>query len=571
LIGGLGGDPALRRLAGLKLRGLLRKRLRRVRRPANAVFAVIGLALMGGWLSMIAFQGGNQLGLVTEELVIAIQAGALLLVLMTSTSALSHRGLYLPPAEIELLLSAPVSRQDLVRYRVLSSLGRALFGGIVIGIMAGRWMPQPVFGFLGAFVATLFLPLIGQGISLLSGSAENRLARWLGKLPFRWMNLAILMIVVLVAAAAFTQGAWGGKLRQLGLDGGVRGLVEHPVALAIGMPFRPWAMMMTARELPEFLSWLALNVVLWTGLFELVARIPVDFRELSLSTSADIARRLRRHRRGGAGINGTLGVSKRAAGRRVPWLFGRGPFGAIAWRKSCSILRKARGTLLTGAFIIGLLTLIAVFATGQGERGDPFSSELFGPALIAGVGTLYLCAGLRFDFREDLEQMEVMKSWPMSPWRLFLATLVPEVMLVSLFVTAGIALFAASTGGVQLGQVAIALGVPLVVLLWTSIDNAVFLYAPIRYTPGQEGALHHTGRALTLMLLRMLVFAVVSVGVGLAIAIAVLLESVLGLDDYTMRVIAAGLSVLALLAEIAFLIWTGGRMFRRFDLARDTG
>ena len=47
------------------------------------------------------------------------------------------------------------------------------------------------------------------------------------------------------------------------------------------------------------------------------------------------------------------------------------------------------------------------------------------------VGTLYLCAGLRFDFREDLDAMESLKAWPVRPWRVFLATLLPEVVLVS--------------------------------------------------------------------------------------------------------------------------------------------
>jgi hypothetical protein len=565
-----GSGAALGLLARLKLRGLVRKRVRRIRRPANAIFAVIGLVLVGGWVAVIAFQGGRETSLIAEELAIAVQAGALLLVFMTCTSALSHRGLYLPPAEIELLLSAPISRRDLIRYRVLSSLGRALFGGIVIGIMAGRWMPQPLYGFLGAFAATLFLPVLGQGVSLLAGSAENRLARWFSKLPFRAVNLALLLVVVMVAMAAVTEGAWGGRLRRLGLDGGVRGLVEHPLALAIGAPFRPWAMMMTARDLPDFLAWLSLNVVLWAGLFELVARIPVDFRELSLSTSADIARRLRRHRRGAAGVS-SMNVSRRAAGRRIPWLFGRGPFGAIAWRKSCSILRKASGTLLTGAFIIGLLTVLAIFAVRGGGLGDSdMPAGVIGPILIAGVGTIYLCAGLRFDFREDLDQMEAMKSWPMPPWRLFLATLVPEVVLVSLFVSAGIGIFTAF-GQFEPLHLPILAVVPLVVLLWTSIDNAVFLYAPIKHTPGQEGALHHTGRALTLMLVRMVLFAGISIGVVLAFVTAWLHQDELVLEDSAMYSTALGLSALALVAENLFLVWIGGRMLRRFDVARDTG
>jgi hypothetical protein len=341
--------------------------------------------------------------------------------------------------------------------------------------------------------------------------------------------------------------------------------------MAIGTPFRPWARAMTATDAGGFFLWIGIATVIWVVCFELVARIPIDFRELSLDTSADIAKRLRRYGRGKTGASG-WDVSKRAAARRIPWLFGRGPFGAIAWRKSCSILRKARGTLLTGALIIGLLTLVSTLLDADVLGGeDRALAGLLGPALIAMVGTMYLCAGLRFDFREDLEQMEAMKAWPMPPWRLFLATLLPEVVLVSLFVAAGITARAVFTGDLHPAQLLILAVVPLIVLTWTAIDNAVYLYAPIRYTPGQDGALHHTGRAMILMVLRMLVFGVVSLGLLAALGISLLLEFFLDLQGPTVGSLMAGLGLVTLLAEITVLIWIGGRMFRRFDVARDRG
>ena len=564
----IAGDPALRLLARLKLRGLVRKRLRRLRRPASAVFAILGLVLVGSWLGMMILQRGSSgAGLSAVELPVAVRSGALVLVIMTAFSALSHRGLYLPQAEIELLLAAPVSRSDLVRYRILSSLGRMLFGGVFIGVLVGRAMPHPLFGFLGAFTATLFMPLLGQGISLLAGSAENRLTARLAKLPLRWINLLLLLVIVVVAAAVATDGGLGAGLRSLGVRGSPRDLLTHPAVVAVGLPFHPWAQMMIAPDAATFAGWFALNAVLWVLLFELVARVPVDFRELSLETSADVARRLNRYRRGGAGVS-SWRVSERAARRRIPWLFGRGPFGAIAWRKSCSILRKARGTLLTGAAIVGLLTFVSTFLDSMGPRAP---TAVVGPILIAFVGTIYLCGGLRFDFREDLDQMETIKSWPMKPWRVFLATLLPEVCLVSIFIAGGIGLRLALTGEAHPAQVVIVTGVPLIVLLWTAIDNAVFLYAPIRYTPGQEGALHHTGRALTLMLLRVVFLALILAGLVGAMAASLLVEMAFDLSGVAVRGVGFVLVLLALGGEIAGLLWVGGRMFRRFDVARETG
>jgi len=563
------GDPALRLLARLKLRGLVRKRLRRMKRPASAAFALLGLVLIASWLGMMIVQRGSRgPGLSGDELAVALRTGALVLTFMTCTSALTHRGLYLPKAEIELLLAAPVSRRDLVRYRMLSSLGRTLFGSLFLGVLVARAVPNPITGFIGGFAATLFLPVIGQGVSLIAGGAENRLVAGISRLPLRWINLLLLFLLVLVFAFAFSDGNVGERLRALGVHGSPRELLTHPLVVAAGMPFVTWVKMMVAADLPTFATWFALNAVLWVVLFELVARIPVDFRELSLATSADIARRLNRYRRGGAGVS-SWRFSERAARRRIPWLFGRGPFGAIAWRKSCSILRKARGTLFTGAAIVGLLTFVSIFIAR--DAADSSTSAIVGPVLIALVGTIYLCGGLRFDFREDLDQMESIKSWPMAPWKLFLATLLPEVCLVSIFVAAGIGLRLALTGEAHPAQIAVLLSVPLVVVLWTSIDNALFLYAPIRFTPGQEGALHHTGRALTLMLLRMVFLALVFAGLLGAMAVSLLLDMALGLSELAVQVAALGLGALALGLEIAALLWMGGRLFRRFDVARDTG
>lgn len=561
------GDPALGRLARFKLRGALRKQVRRLDRPINVVFAVVGFALMVGWLSLLALQGdGGGSGATPDELRDAVCVGGVFLALMTATSSLSHRGLYLPPAEVELLLGAPVARADLVRYRVLASTGRALFGGLVIGLMVGRHMPRPLFGFLGAFAGTLLLPVLGQGVSLLAGGAENRLAARLARLPLRWINLGLLAVFMFAAVLAVGQGRSSTWLQTLEPESALRDLLAHPVLVAAGLPFRPWARMMTATSWGEFLGFAALAAACHALVFELVARIRIDFRELSLATSADLARRLRRFQRGGAGSS-SWEVSRRAAGRRVPWLFGRGPFGAVAWRKSAAILRKARGTLFTGAVIVGLLTIFSTVFEGDAAGGAP--GAVVGPLIVALVGTIYLCAGLRFDFREDLDQMELVKSWPIAGWRLFLATILPEVAVVSAFIAAGIGLRAVLTSELHVLQLAIVGGVPLMVALWAAIDNVVFLFAPIRYTPGQEGALHHTGRALLLMFLRLVVFALVSAAVlGAALAVT-LLRPLLGLGEHALVAITAATAALVLACQLGALVWLGGRLVRRFDVARD--
>jgi hypothetical protein len=442
---------------------------------------------------------------------------------------------------------------------------------VVIGLIASRHVPHPVFGFAGAFLGALLLPGIGQGVSLLAGSAENRLAERLARWPVRWVNLLLVLAILLFALPLSGIGGFGGGrlaewVRSIALLDRLRTALEHPLLVFLGLPFRPWARMMTAASPSEFAPWAALSIGLHLLLLEAVARIPVDFRELSLATSADVARRLRRFHRAGSG-SASWEPSRTAAGRRVPWLFGRGPAGAVAWRKTAAILRKARGTLFVGAAIVALLTLLSTVMDGLGSDAP---REL-GPLLLAAIGTVYLCAGLRFDFREDLDQMEVIKSWPLAPWKLFLATVLPQVAVVSGFIVAALALRAALVRDFHPGQLVIGGIVPWLAFMWSAIDNALFLYAPIRYTPGQEGALHHAGRAMTLMLLRMLCFGAASLLLPAALGVGLLLQRLFDASDVVVGVVGATLGCLALATQLAGLTWLGGVLLARFDVARDRG
>jgi hypothetical protein len=324
--------------------------------------------------------------------------------------------------------------------------------------------------------------------------------------------------------------------------------------------------MITASDAPTFVMWLAVCVAIWTVGFELTARIPVDFRELSLATSADVAKKLNRVRRGAFGASGGS-VSKGTLGWRVPWIFGRGGFGAIAWLKLASIVRKARGTLLVSGGVVALVTLMMTAAFD-----GPTAAEIVaGSAMLAIIGTFYLCAGLRFDFRTDLELMEQIKAWPVRPTLVFLATLLPEVMLVSAALYTGIFVRAALTSRFHPAIVAVLAFQPLVTLAWVALDNAVFLFSPVRYSPGQEGALQHMGRSLVLMLLRFVLLAVAIVVAGVP-GFLVYWPLDPSFDGEPAAFVAGGIACwFGLLFVDTLLVLLGGQMLRRFDVARDKG
>lgn len=564
--------PALRRLAWLRLRGLLRRQRRRLRRPTGWLLALAGLAVVGLWIVALVWQPArtSSTALTPQRLEILVRLAGLTLLVITVLGAFTHRGLYLPREEIEKLFSAPLSRSDLVRYRLLVGFARSFLGSMVLGLVAVRRLPSPLWGMLGVFLAAQTLPVVGQTISVLLGDAENRLQRMLTKRSLAFARTATLVLFLLVVAglvglATFdATGALGELAGSLGLRGGVFDVLDQPWLARATLPLAPWSSLITADSAREFAVPCAFCALVLWGFVQLVSRLDVDFRELSLATSADVARRLQRARRVGGVASGTR-ATRGGVGARVPWIFGRGPAGAVAWRKTCSILRKARGTLWTSLLIVGALT----FAALQIDRGD-FDRGLGGSILIGGVGTFYLCAGLRFDFREDLDLMESIKSWPVQSWRVFLATLLPEVVLVSGVLVAAMLLRRLPAGAIGAPTWMVACAVPVTTLVWVAIDNAVFLFAPVRMTPGQEGALQHIGRQIGLFAVRMAGLALALCGAGAALASHLLLQE-LDWPPVRSAVVATALFALVVCAEVVGLIALGGRLLARFDVARDRG
>jgi hypothetical protein len=541
---------------------MFRRQLRRLKTPTGALLALVGFGAIALWIWSIIYNSSRSAS-VTLTPQVARLVGSVITI-MSLVGALSFRGLYLPREEIELLFAAPLSRSDVIRYRLWTALGKSLFGSTFFGLVVMRSASVPAFGFIGAVVAMMTIPIAAQIVSLLAGDVENR---WIQRLPkgaLRTVNLVGAMVII--AVILFPMSRSGGHASgAAGLEF-LKNIPANPVVGALTLPLWPWAAMITTKSPLQFVGLLPLCLAIWWLLYQTCVRIPIDYRELSLETSADVARRLARMRRGAAGAAGGA-AEKSAAGWRVPWMFGRGPFGALAWRKTGTILRKARGTLM----ISGALVLVLVFATTfvfKGE-GDSKISALGSSMMIAVGGTLYLCSGLRFDFREDLDRMDVVRSWPLAPWRVFLATILPEVVLVTSLLALAIVARTAITGSFPLEVLGILTLLAPAVLGWVAIDNAVFLFWPVRLTPGSEGMLQQAGRSLVLMALRFVATALVA---GLVIGVAALAwygRKWVGYSNVTAIVLAsiAGVSVLA--AECVFLIQIGGRALGRFDVARD--
>src|SRR5205085_6227958 len=90
---------------------------------------------------------------------------------------------------------------------------------------------------------------------------------------------------------------------------------------------------------------------------------------------------------------------------------------------------RSLGRLALFALIMGPIVVGPMMA-GQAEFGGDG-----GPYAVSGLllwMSLILTALVPYDFRGDLERMEVLKTLPLPPWRVALGQLVTPVLLITL-------------------------------------------------------------------------------------------------------------------------------------------
>lgn len=570
--------PALALLGKRKFIGGWRKQLRRTKTLKGAVFAIMGVLLMIFWLggtvlSQFMNRRVSQPGpaVSPENAILLVQGGLSIFLILNIVSSLGHRGLYIPKDEIDILFSAPVSRGQIVRYRVIVNLLKSMIGALIMSMVMMNRAPDPLYGFFGAFIAMQTLPLIGQIMSILSGDAENR---WISRIPKGAIRTIIIILAIgttgLVGFLFMPSGKMLGKVAAELVNNEGTGFLQMSFIKILLTPAKPWAAMITATSAQAFALWATVSVGIWCVLFYIVGKLNIDFRELSLETSADIAKRLNRVRRGSSG--GANATKPKLTGWRMPWFFGHGTFGAITWRKSLSIARRARATLLISFIIIGLVSVVFSLISMNSRKGIP---EPALSILFCVFGSIYLCNSLRFDFREDLEKMETLKASPASNFSIFTGTLVPQTALVTVLMTFVLIIKSAVMRTFHPALPGLICAVPLFTFCWIAIDNIVFLMAPTRMVAGQDTMLQNAGRTFILMMARLFISSFSLAIACIPIGIALLVENyATGIELSTRHLlvwVGVALSLSIGLAETAFIAWIGARTFARFDVSADRG
>lgn len=562
-------------------------RVKRLRQPKYLAGAIVGLAwflwTIGGPILMQSVgnrhraggrplpEGLPPLGAGAHELMEGIAAAGLAVwVLMAWIIPGSRAALQFTEAEVSFLFPAPISRRGLIHYKLLRWQLGLILTSLIFTLVTGRfardgtWLIHVAGWWLGLF--TMNLHSLAASFTL-THLVDAGLSNW------KRRTLIGLMAAVVIGLV----GAWAWRnLPEFTADEDwiTRGkaVLQSPPGYWLLLPFRlvvrPWF----ANSAGEFLL-AAGPVLLLLALHYLwVIRSEVSFEEASV----DLARR-RAEVIANARSGNWQAAQRPKKPQRAPFrLTAHGfPPVALLWKNLISA-----GAVLTGRSGILLLVWIVIMGVAFGNTGK---QGILGVLLaLCGMGLIMLTVMgsqfFRYDLRQDLTAVEVLKQFPLPGWQVVLGELMaPAVMLtviqwmlvtLMVVISSGLGETAPLPMGVRI-SIALCIGIlaPAYNLVALLVPNAATLLFPAWFQAGKEGpaGFEVMGQRLlfTFGTLFALVFALLPAALVFAATLFVLQFT---LPVWVTAPFAALAAAAALAVEGAAGLWWLGRLFERFDV-----
>jgi Putative ABC exporter len=566
------------------MRNRLVARFKRLKQPKYLIGAIIGGLYFYFYFFRYLFLGyatgrgpAANLPLAEEHHLLLESLGALVLfviVLLAWIIPHERAALSFTEAEVAFLFPAPVSRRNLIHYKLMRSQLRILFSALLLTLFSrqlggnawihaiGWWLILSTLNlhFLGAsFTRTL---LLDRGIS-------------------NWRRR--LIVFGLVAAMAASVWFWAkGALPGLSsadlanldsvLDYVERLLTAGP-ALYLLYPFRLVARPFFTPGATAFVVALAPALLIFALHYLWVIFSDVAFEEASVAAAQKLATRIAAVRAG------NWQAARQNQKARRPW-FKLAPTGpsptALLWKNLIGVGQVFSPRLWMALIIVAVVVGFSLINAGHAQNFSVVA------AIIAGIALAYsLFLGpqvLRLDFRHDLPRADVLKTFPLRGWQIALGEILAPVVVLILFqwvlllIGGGIVIYLpAKLKALALGSVAgAAVLFPVLDVLLLLIPNAAVLLFPSWIQTGKDSprGIEATGQRLIFALGQMLVLMLALVPAALAFTgVFLLLKLALGL---TAALPLASLTAAVVLAvEAAFGVMLLGKLFERFDVTEE--
>ncbi|MGF1582623.1 MAG: putative ABC exporter domain-containing protein [Gemmataceae bacterium] len=540
-------DRALWLLIKLRLKGWWRFIKRSVTTVKGAVSALVAVGLFGLWMTGVVIQGLQA----PRNLDLTRLYGPLALFglcLLNLTMSVGERVLSFSPAEVNLLFTAPLSRRQLLLYKIVMIVGAGSISGLFMAILL---RPQTS-GFLQALVASLmFFQFFQLFLMVLALSASA-----IGEGRFRRQKIIGLVILGLAVGVVLWQQ--GAELFERDFREILEALVANPLLNALLLPFRWMVNIAVSESYLEMLGWTAatlpFNILLLFTVFAL------DKYYLEAAASASEKRFAQRQKlRGGAFAVASL----QRKGKPLytlpsfPRLSGLGP---MVWRQMVIGLRGP-AWLATLAIIGASMFVPILLQVGEENSKVPVSA-------VFGIGFFFMTiliapTTMTFDFRGDIDRMEPLKTLPLPRITIVCGQILAPVLLLSLVQMLFLGILQIVESEPRPWWL---IGFPFVVslnFLVFALHNLFFLWIPTRQVAQGPGDIQTMVRQTLVWLSTIFVLGLLLVVVSLV-----------GVLTYFLlwkSLIATGLAVYVVTTGFAFAIVPLLCLaFNQYDVARDT-
>jgi hypothetical protein len=534
-------NPALAKLFRLQWRGFFRRMGRSLTTVRGLLYFLAGTVVVA-----VGF-GPSIVGMFVDPQVIPaaeirenMPLAIVLIILLNLIAAKNKAAISFSPAEIDFLFPGPFARRELLLYKLSNSLVGLIVTPLFLTVFLRLYGTSWIGAIVGVGLALAFLQL-GATAMALGGQIYDQ----------RAPTLIRRMVPVVVALLLVTVGLEYSRLAAaMGPLEAAKTLRHWPAVVMILAPLEAFGQTVTAPRLfPDLVGWALASLALDLAMLALVLRLDVDYLEAAEAASRKLQRKWQDWQRG------SVQIVAPQAGRRVPnpgWLGGAGP---IVWKQAVSAARQKKvllRLLLSGAGLTLAIGLVARHAS------FPVWFAFYPAVLGMFAGGRFL----GFDFRNDLDHLDWLKSLPLRPKAVVAGQLVvPIVLLTALQLVCVAVVFLLNPEQPQVYLAIVAFLVPLNTL-FCGVDNLLFLLFPRRTAATTPGDVTQIGRATVEMGVKGLV----------CLAIALLLAGIgflgyLACQHWVAVAIAVWLGlVLVDLALPPLIAWA----FRRFDVSADT-
>jgi hypothetical protein len=542
----------------------MRRRIARLREPRYVIALAVGLLYFywifvrpGARAGTERFDGASM----PPNLELLFAWALLVFVALNWVFGSSRNPLPFTPAETQFLFTAPLTRRQVIAFKLLRLQVPLLASALISVLLFSRGHITPLRGLqiAGTWLVFTTVSLHFAGAAFVRANLAEH-----GVTGVRRQLVVLGLAGTVVGVAAWSvRWAWP-ELAAAARIGGAElfqaiGRISDDGALAVILwPFRAAVGPAAARSAADFLAALPAAVLLLALHYVWLIRSAMHFEEVAVEDAQRRARRLEAARRGRFELRSSGGKLRRPVYALRP---SGPPAEAFLWKSLLAITRHVgpRVFVLMGA---GILAIVAISSRSDAPAG---AGRMAAGTILMAVAALAAVFGpraLRQDLREDLLLLDVLKSYPVRGREIVLGEVLGPTAALTLFAwvagAAGFALFApaaAQSGRLDLWVVGLVAGVvvvPGIVLVQAAVQNGFAVFFPAWSALGTQvsAGVERLGQQILVMVGSILALGLSLIPAGL---LAVVMFALLRGINETAAVVAAAVVVSGVLIFEAYL------------------